>query len=148
MVQMGLRIMSNKCCDCLANVTNVLMNDANVLPTLPVPCHFLSNDANIWWRGCDWYKYGVNMTLGSLFFFNLKRETTRSVPVIASISPNMIFFFFFFFFYVLFLFFPPSRALEQHVQLHYKDIYSESRSPRAVTWVSRSECHGEMITFN
>ena len=33
----------------LANVTNVLMNDANILPTLPLPYHFLtiSNDANI-----------------------------------------------------------------------------------------------------
>ena len=51
----------------LANVTTVLVNDANVLPTLPLSCHFLTNYANIWWRGCDWYKYGVNMTLGSLF---------------------------------------------------------------------------------
>ena len=52
-----LRMLTNE----LANVTNVLMNDA-----LPLPCHFFTNDANIWWRGCDWYKYGVNMTLGSL----------------------------------------------------------------------------------
>ena len=25
----------------------LLMNDANVLPTLPLPCHCLTNDANI-----------------------------------------------------------------------------------------------------
>ena len=31
----------------LANVTNVLMNDANTLPTLALPCHFLTNDSNI-----------------------------------------------------------------------------------------------------
>ena len=43
-----------KCCECLrmltnmlANVTNVLMNDVNVLPMLTLPCHFLTNDANI-----------------------------------------------------------------------------------------------------
>ena len=62
-----LRMLTNG----LENVTNVLMNDTNVLPTLPLSCHFLTSNANIWWRGCDWYKYGVNMTLGSLFCLNL-----------------------------------------------------------------------------
>ena len=37
-----------------------------ILPTLPMPCHFLTNDANIWWRDCDWYKKGANLQLGSL----------------------------------------------------------------------------------
>ena len=66
--ELGLRVISNECYDCLANeclrmltnglanVTNVVMNDANDLPTLPLPCHFLANDATIWWQSCDWYK--------------------------------------------------------------------------------------------
>ena len=59
----------------LENVTNVLMNDTNVLPTLPLSCHFLTNNANIWWRGCDWYKYEVNMTLDSFFFLIYSGKT-------------------------------------------------------------------------
>ena len=38
-----LRMLTNL----LANVTNVPMNDANVLPMLPLPCNFLTNDENI-----------------------------------------------------------------------------------------------------
>ena len=66
-----LRMLTNG----LENVTNVLMNDTNVLPTLTLSCHFLTNNATIWWRGCDWYKYGVNMTLGSLCFQCLTNVT-------------------------------------------------------------------------
>ena len=38
-----LRVPTNR----LENVTNVLMNDTNVLPTLPLSCNFLTNNANI-----------------------------------------------------------------------------------------------------
>ena len=38
-----LRILTNG----IANATHVLMNDADVLSTLPLPCHFLTDGANI-----------------------------------------------------------------------------------------------------
>ena len=64
------------------------MNDATVLPTLPLSCHFLTNAANIWWRGCNWYKWHeciwrwahcfLEFNSGKTFARNGKRRTLQT----------------------------------------------------------------------
>ena len=79
-----LRMLTNV----LENVTNLLMNDTNVLPTLPLSCHFLTNNANIWWRlaviGINtewiwrWAHCFLEFNSGKTFARNGKRQTLQT----------------------------------------------------------------------
>ena len=52
------------------------MNDVNVLPMLPLPCHFLTNDANLIITRLRLVQIRSEFEVGVIVFLNLKKETT------------------------------------------------------------------------